>query len=64
MEVHIFDFNDDIYGHYINVDFIEKIRDEVKFNSADDLIKQMHLDAKRAKEILLKNKSVTNKKKL
>lgn len=64
LEVHIFDFNDDIYGHYINVDFIEKIRDEVKFNSADDLIKQMHLDAKRAKEILLKNKSVTNKKKL
>lgn len=54
LEVHIFDFNEDIYGRYIHIDFIEKIRDEVKFNNADELIKQMHRDAKKAKEILTK----------
>ena len=52
LEVHIFNFNKDIYGCYIDVDFISKIRNEIKFNSADELIDQMHKDARDAKNIL------------
>jgi riboflavin kinase/FMN adenylyltransferase len=52
LEVHIFNFNKDIYGRYIDIDFISKIRDEIKFNSADALIEQMHKDTIDAKKIL------------
>mgnify|MGYP006184429531 CR=1 FL=1 len=52
LEVHIFDFDADIYGEYIQVDFIARIRSEEKFESAGALVEQMHLDSARAKEIL------------
>lgn len=52
LEVHIFDFDGDIYGEYIHVDFIARLREERKFESADALIDQMHIDSKQAREIL------------
>jgi riboflavin kinase/FMN adenylyltransferase len=52
LEVHIFDFDADVYGEYIQVDFIARIRSEEKFESARALVEQMHLDSARAKEIL------------
>ncbi len=52
LEVHIFDFNRDIYGKYIHVEFIARLREERKFDSADALIEQMHIDSRQAKEIL------------
>ncbi|HWM26952.1 MAG TPA: bifunctional riboflavin kinase/FAD synthetase [Woeseiaceae bacterium] len=52
LEVHIFDFDEDIYGAYIHVDFIARLRSEEKFGGARELIEQMHRDAARAKEIL------------
>jgi len=52
LEVHIFNFNDDIYGHYIHVDFVSRLRSEVKYDNVDELIAQMHLDADNAKSIL------------
>ena len=52
LEVHLFDFDRDIYGDYIHVDFIEHLRDEVKFESAEELISQMHEDASQARQIL------------
>ncbi len=52
LEVHIFDFDRDIYGEYIRVEFIRKLRDEVKFPDLDALTEQMHLDAAQAREIL------------
>jgi riboflavin kinase/FMN adenylyltransferase len=52
LEVHIFDFDEDIYGQDLQVDFIEKLRDEEKFDDLDALIEQMHKDAARAREIL------------
>jgi len=52
LEVHIFNFNEDIYGRYIDIDFISKIRNEVKFNSADELIEQMHKDSSDAQKAL------------
>ncbi len=44
IETHIFDFDEDIYGLDINVTFIEKIRDEVKFASLEDLKNQLEID--------------------
>ena len=52
LEVHIFDFDDDIYGRYIQVDFVARLREERRFDSADALIEQMHIDSQQAREIL------------
>jgi len=52
LEVHIFDFDREIYGEYIHVDFIARLRDEQRFDDVDSLVQQMHLDSSRAREIL------------
>ena len=49
LEVHLFDFDRDIYGEYIHVDFIEHLRDEEKFSSVDDLVAQMRIDEENAR---------------
>jgi riboflavin kinase / FMN adenylyltransferase len=52
LEVHIFDFDAAIYGKYIHVDFIARLRSELKFDEVKDLVEQMHRDAASAKAIL------------
>ena len=52
LEVHIFDFDEDIYGRELHVDFIHKIRDELKFDDLDALIDRMNDDALQARQIL------------
>jgi riboflavin kinase/FMN adenylyltransferase len=52
LEVHVFDFDGDLYGRRLSVDFVAKLRDEEKFSSLDLLVAQMHADAARAREIL------------
>lgn len=44
IEVHILDFNQDIYGKEVEIIFLDKIRDEQKFESLDKLIEQLHRD--------------------
>ncbi len=44
IETHILDFEGDIYGTSLKVEFLKRLRDEVKFNSLDDLKKQIKLD--------------------
>ena len=44
IETHIFDFDEDIYGLDIKVTFMEKIRDEVKFESLEALRSQLEKD--------------------
>jgi len=44
LEVHIFDFNDDIYDAVLTVHFKKFIRDEIKFSSIDELIQQISKD--------------------
>jgi len=52
IEAHVFDFEGDLYGKRIHVDFVQKLRDELKFDSAADLVDQMNLDAGQARAIL------------
>jgi riboflavin kinase/FMN adenylyltransferase len=52
LEVHLFDFDRDIYGEYIHVDFIAYLRNEKKFESVDELVAQMNKDAENARSIL------------
>lgn len=44
VETHIFNFNKDIYGKEIRVEFLERIREEVKFDYMEDLVAQIKLD--------------------
>ncbi len=54
VEVHFFNFQGDLYGEEIIVYLEEKIRDECKFASKEELIKQLELDADRAQHYLKK----------
>ena len=54
LEVHIFDFSGDLYGRVIEVEFVAKLRDEVKFDSLDSLLVQMKTDAAQARQALSK----------
>ncbi|TAL59103.1 MAG: bifunctional riboflavin kinase/FAD synthetase [Legionella sp.] len=55
LEVHLFDFNQSIYGEQLRVSFLHKLRGEVKFTSVDNLIAQIHLDIEAAKRYLKDN---------
>lgn len=49
LEVHIFDFSQDVYSKHLTVSFCKKIRNEKKFDSFDALKKQIQQDAENAK---------------
>ncbi|MCK9426407.1 MAG: bifunctional riboflavin kinase/FAD synthetase [Ignavibacteriaceae bacterium] len=51
-EVHILNFNEDIYGKQIGVEFIARIRDEKKFASKEELIKQIEIDKQKTSKLL------------
>lgn len=50
LEVHVLDFNGDLYGKHVHVEFLHKIRDEMKFDGLDALKAQIGLDVMEAKE--------------
>jgi riboflavin kinase/FMN adenylyltransferase len=52
LEVHLFDFDRPVYGAQVGVTFIQRIRDEKKFSSFDELQQQILLDAARTRKIL------------
>jgi riboflavin kinase/FMN adenylyltransferase len=54
LEVHVFDFAGELYGREIEVEFVAKLRDEVKFDSLDALTEQMKVDAAQARDLLSK----------
>tara|TARA_B100001063_G_scaffold247385_2_gene294054 strand:- start:27926 stop:28858 length:933 start_codon:yes stop_codon:yes gene_type:complete len=53
IEVNIFDFKKEIYGEKIQLELIERIRDEKKFDSKDELIAEMQKDQVKCERILL-----------
>jgi len=54
VEVHILDFSDNLYGTNIRINFIKRIRDEIKFSNISELIEQIKLDIAVAREIFAK----------
>jgi riboflavin kinase/FMN adenylyltransferase len=52
LEAHLFDFDGDLYGRRIDVEFVAKLRDEAKFADLDAMVKQIDRDAAAAREIL------------
>lgn len=52
IEVHIFDFDKDIYDKNIKIEFVDRIRDEKKFNNAEELKSQLNLDKNYALKLL------------
>lgn len=57
LEVHLFDFDKDIYGRHITVEFFSRLRDEKRFASIDELVKQIALDKDSAKDFFLEMNS-------
>lgn len=52
LEVHLFDFDADIYGRYVEIHFVKKIRNEKRFDSFEKLKKQIQSDAIVARKLL------------
>ncbi|MHB1401001.1 MAG: bifunctional riboflavin kinase/FAD synthetase [Thiobacillus sp.] len=52
LEVHLFDFNAEIYGRRVRVDFLHKLRDEEKYPDLDSLVAQIQRDVDHAKQFL------------
>jgi riboflavin kinase/FMN adenylyltransferase len=52
LEVHLFDFARQVYGEHVSVEFVQRIRDEKKFDSFEQLRRQIQVDAAAARDIL------------
>lgn len=52
LEAHLFDFDGDLYGRRIEVEFVSKLRDEEKFDDLDAMVRQIGQDAAEARAIL------------
>jgi riboflavin kinase/FMN adenylyltransferase len=50
LEVHLFDFNREIYGEHVQVHFLKKTRDEQRFKDLDALIVQIQQDCQQARQ--------------
>jgi riboflavin kinase / FMN adenylyltransferase len=52
VEAHILDYSGDLYTQRVRLDFIERLRGEERFESVDELIKQIYVDIDRTREII------------
>ncbi len=52
VEAFIMDFDQDIYGKALTLEFVERQREELAFGSVDELVRQMNLDVEQARDIL------------
>lgn len=52
VEAHLFDFDDDLYGQRIRVAFVERLREERRFDSVEALVAQIRADAEAARRLL------------
>jgi riboflavin kinase/FMN adenylyltransferase len=53
IELHLLDFSGDLYGKSLQVEIIEKLRDERRFESVEDLVGQIKLDIDQARAVLV-----------
>ncbi len=54
IEAHLLDFNKDLYGINVTLDFMEFLRGEQKFNGLPELVAQINRDIARTREIIRK----------
>ena len=59
LEVHLFDFEADLYGRRLEAQFVAKLRDETRFPTIDDMVRQMKNDESRAREMLSTEQWIT-----
>ncbi|MGZ4759652.1 MAG: riboflavin kinase, partial [Acidimicrobiales bacterium] len=52
LEAHLLDFDDDLYDEPAQVRFVQRLRDELRFDSVDDLVVQMGRDCDDARKML------------
>lgn len=52
VEAHLFDFDGDLYGQTVTLDFITRLRGEQKFSGVEDLVAQIKQDAEQARAVL------------
>ena len=52
IEIHLFDFNEQVYNAHITFEIVEKIREEIAFQSTEQLVNQIHQDYENIKKIL------------
>ena len=52
LEVYIFDYSQNLYGKEVYIEFVDKIRDEIKFSNLEELTENIKNDVKKAKDIL------------
>ena len=60
LEVHFFDFDEDLYGQRLEVQFVAKLRDEQNFDTLDELVEQMKRDEQKARELLARAERPNN----
>ncbi len=52
LEAHLLDFEGDLYGLPLQVDFVARLRDEMRFPSAQALVERIRADAEAARRVL------------
>jgi riboflavin kinase/FMN adenylyltransferase len=60
LEVHLFDADVDLYGRFVSIEFVRKLRDTRRFDGADALVQQLHRDAAAARAALTPNGEISN----
>lgn len=55
VEAHLLDFDRDIYGEHLKLEFVERLRDELKFESVEALVQKMYGDVAQTRQILEKD---------
>jgi riboflavin kinase/FMN adenylyltransferase len=58
VETHLLDFDDPIYGQQIQLDFLERVRDEQRFPDVEALVEQIHRDIQTTREFFAHAESV------
>jgi riboflavin kinase/FMN adenylyltransferase len=58
VEAHLLDFEGDLYGEMLRLTFLERLRDEERFDSAEALVEQMEKDVARTREVVSAQRGV------
>jgi riboflavin kinase/FMN adenylyltransferase len=55
LEVYLFDFAGDLYGRELEVEFVARLRDELRFDSVAEMVNRMHRDVEDARDALARD---------